>query len=299
MGRSCGDPSQQDTPWGSCMGPQDCDAEFRIYRGDHYCGRSTYVCCALVANKYDVYGGVDISFIGTSFETDSNEAAINAKTGASKEIAHKERKRESNKRKIDRNKRKKKIIKTIQKLVTQINQILNAAYRNGTLQKKTRTKDLKQFIAKLKKKFRKDRNAVIDIHHNDVKKMDENLQGTLNKVKSVNSKFMTNDTFRQLVVNGTLNKPLFMAILRSSPDMLSDIQNEMRKDGIDPTKEGIDNIHVRAVNETPIQSLNKTRRSDSTVDVELDQLELDTGSDTSGHVDYDSEYDAEYGWLYY
>ncbi|XP_022818072.1 uncharacterized protein LOC111350664 [Spodoptera litura] len=295
LGSSCGDPNQQDAPWGSCMRPQDCDAEFRIYRGDQYCGKSTYVCCALVANKYDLYGAIDFSFAGSSFETDSNEILANTKAGVSKEVEIKERKREKYKREVERNKRKKKIIRNIKQVVKEMKSLLNKAFTNRTLEKRTKTKELKQFITNLKKKFKKDRKAVIDVHHHEIRQYDDKLQNKLGKVKYLNENFMTNYTFRELVVNGSLNKPLFMAILRSSPDMMSYIQNKIRTDGIDldhSLKDEISDLKKQATNNTQISAANNTRRSGLT----LDKSELGSGSHISG---YDSEYDVEYGLLYY
>nr|XP_021199166.2 uncharacterized protein LOC110382799 [Helicoverpa armigera] len=213
-GVPCGDPNQHDMPWGSCMLPMECDAEYRVYRGDYFCGRTAYVCCALQVTNYDMYQGNDISFEGSSFSTDSNEK--NAKAG-SKEEARKERERERSERKKERERRKRKIRKSIQRIVAEIRKILNRAYRNGTTQRKRKTRELKKFIEMMKKQYRKDRKSVVNVHEYEMVKIDEKLQAQLDKIGSMNEAFMNNDTFREIVVNGTINKHKLAALLRSNP----------------------------------------------------------------------------------
>uniref|UniRef100_A0A2A4JU39 Uncharacterized protein n=1 Tax=Heliothis virescens TaxID=7102 RepID=A0A2A4JU39_HELVI len=213
-GVPCGDPNQHDMPWGSCMLPAECDAEYRVYRGDYFCGRTMYVCCALQVTNYDMYQGLDISFEGSSFSTDSNEK--NAKAG-SREEARKRREHEKNKRKKERDKRKRKIRKSIRKIVSEIRKILNRSYRNGTAQRKKKTRELKKFIEMMKDQFRKDRKSVVNVHEFEMVKIDEKLQAQLDKIRDVNEDFMTNDTFREIIVNGTINKTKLAALLRSHP----------------------------------------------------------------------------------
>lgn len=203
-------------PWGTCMLAVECDAEYRIYRGDYFCGRTHYICCALLLTNYDMYQGLDISFDDSSFSTDSNEK--NAK-GNSAEDERKKRKAERNKRKRERAKRKRDIKKTIRKIVTEIRKILNRAWRNGTAQRKRKTKELKKFIENLKKQYRKDRKSVVSVHEYEMVKIDTDLQKRLDQIQNVNQAFMSNDTFRDIIVNGTVNEEKLRMLLRSYPEL--------------------------------------------------------------------------------
>ncbi|KAJ8723697.1 hypothetical protein PYW07_007677 [Mythimna separata] len=213
-GVPCGDPNQHDAPWGTCMLPAECDAEYRIYRGDYFCGRTAYICCALLVTNYDMYQGLDVSFEGSSFQTDSFE-----KKRDSKKKGKKSRDSKKRKRKNERERRKKKIAKSIRRIVSEIRSILTKAYRNGTAQRKKKTRELKKFIELMKKQYRKDRKAVVNVHEYELVKIDENLKKKLDKIKGVNEAYMTNDTFRDIVVNGTVNKEKLRTFLRQHPDL--------------------------------------------------------------------------------
>uniref|UniRef100_A0A2A4JV99 Uncharacterized protein n=1 Tax=Heliothis virescens TaxID=7102 RepID=A0A2A4JV99_HELVI len=225
----CGDPNQHDMPWGTCMLAPECDAEYRIYRGDSFCGRTAYICCGLQVTNYDMYQGLDISFEGSSFSTDSNEK--NAQTG-SKEQDKKKKEAERNRRKRERDRRKRKIRESIRKIISEIRKILDRAYRNGTTQRKRKTKELKKFIELLKRQFRKDRKSVVHVHEFEMVKIDEGLQARLDQISDVNHNFMSNDTFRDIIVNGTVNKSKLAQFLRVHPE-LAKIFKQRRMGDID------------------------------------------------------------------
>ncbi|KAJ8714222.1 hypothetical protein PYW08_007842 [Mythimna loreyi] len=213
-GVPCGDPNQHDAPWGTCMLPAECEAEYRIYRGDYFCGRTAYICCALLITNYDMYQGLDVSFEGSSFETDSYE-----KKRGGKKKSKKNRDSKKKKRKDERERRKKKIAKSIRRIVSEIRSILTKAYRNGTAQRKKKTRELKRFIELMKKQYRKDRKSVVNVHEYELVKIDEKLKAKLDHIKGVNEAYMANDTYRDIVVNGTVNKEKLRTFLRQHPEL--------------------------------------------------------------------------------
>lgn len=163
-----------------------------------------------------MYQGLDISFDDSSFSTDSNEKK---NQGESKEADSKKRREERDKRKKDRAKRKREIRKSIRKIIQEIRKILNRAWRDGTAQRKRKTRELKKFIAMLKRQYRKDRKSVVSVHEFELLKIDEALQQKLDQITSVNQEFMKNDTFRDIIVNGTVNKEKLMTLLRTHPEL--------------------------------------------------------------------------------
>ena len=211
----------------------ECDAEYRIYRGDYFCGRTSYICCALLVSNYDMYQGLDMSFEGSSFETDTSELSRD-----NEKKDKKKRNSQKRKRKRERNKRKKKIRKSIRRIVKEIRSILNKAYRNGTSQRKKKTRELKRFIELMKRQYRKDRKSVVDVHEYELIKIDEKLQAKLDKIKGVNENYMSNDTFRDIVVNGTVNKERLMSFLRAHPELAGLFKN--RRTGLSLKPEFLD-----------------------------------------------------------
>lgn len=199
------------------MLPMECEAEFRIYRGDLSCGRTQFVCCALQLTAYDMYEGFDVSFAETSLETDTEEKKW--RDMSSREKRNKKRRREKRKRKRDRLKRKRKIKKNIRNIVREMKKILDRAYRNGTSKRKRKTKQLKRFIKELKKQYRKDRQAVKDIHEMEMVKVDAGLMKKLNQIRALNRNFVRNSTFRDIVVNGTMNKKQARMLMEAYPEL--------------------------------------------------------------------------------
>ncbi|CAH2044632.1 unnamed protein product, partial [Iphiclides podalirius] len=216
-GVPCGDPNQHDMPWGTCMLPMECEAEYRIYRGDLSCGRTQFVCCALQLTNYDMYQGFDLSFDQTSMETDTEEKKW--RDLSSREQRDKKRRKEKRKRKRDRLKRKRKIKKNIRKIIREMKKILNRSYRNGTTKRKRKTKQLKRFIKELKKQYRKDRQAVKDIHEMEMIKVDAGLMKKLNQIRLLNRNFVRNTTFRDIIVNGTMNKKQARMLMDAYPEL--------------------------------------------------------------------------------
>lgn len=214
----------------------ECDSEYRIYRGDYLCGRTSFVCCSLQYTNYDMYQGLEATFEGSSYSTDSSE-----------KIPHhrKKREHERRKRRRERNVRKRKIKRSISKIVREIKKILHRAYSNGTAMRKKRTRELKKFIKNMKKRYKKDRQALIHVHEFDMTKLDEKLQKKLDQIKGVNEKFFANDTFREILINGTTKEKL-KEFLRSHPK-LRKILTQRRQDGglLEPVVEdtSADDLH--------------------------------------------------------
>lgn len=211
----CGDPNQHDMPWGTCMLAVECESEYRIYRGDYFCGRTQYVCCALQMTNYDLYQGIDASFDEKSLSTDSRELK------SSNEDKKKKSKKRKRKRRKEREKRKKRIKKNIKKIVREIKKILDRHYRNGTKQRKRKTKQLKKFVTHMKKQYKKERQAITNIHEEELIKIDIKVMTRLQQIKEVNHNFMKNSTFRDIIVNGTATKQGARMLVEAYPELQS------------------------------------------------------------------------------
>ncbi|XP_047512708.1 uncharacterized protein LOC125054722 [Pieris napi] len=216
-GVPCGDPNQHDFPWGSCMLPMECESEYRIYRGDYFCGRSNFVCCALQMTTYDLYTGFDVSFEDSDLATDTDEKR-NRNRG-SKEKRRRKKRREQKRRRRERLKRKRKIKRDIRKIIREITKILNRSFRNGTTERKRKTKQLKKFIKEMKKKYKKDRRAVKDIHEMEMIKVDAALQKRLNEIRGMNEEYVKNSTFRDIIINGTISKKNVRLLMNAYPEL--------------------------------------------------------------------------------
>ncbi|XP_022817917.1 uncharacterized protein LOC111350529 [Spodoptera litura] len=225
-GTQCGDPHQHDAPWGTCMLAAECEPEYRIYRGDIHCGNTMYICCAILATKYDMYNGLDISFEDSEFGTDTAE--LNRQHDAPDKNNGKKDK-DKNKRKKEREKRKNKILKNIRKIIKEIRKILNNAYRNGTNERKKKTKQLKKFIESMKKQYKKDRQSVVQVHDFELIKIDDELKAKLDQIQSVNENFMSNDTFRNIIINGSLSKRKLKRLLRSHPELAKYMNMKLKR----------------------------------------------------------------------
>ncbi|XP_022818081.1 uncharacterized protein LOC111350671 [Spodoptera litura] len=212
-GVSCGDPDQHDLPWGSCTLPGECEPEYRIYRGDYACGRTSFVCCTLLMTNYDLYQGLDISMEVSGSSTDS----VEEKERNAKVIGHRKRKMERMLVKRKRRQRKRLVRDNAKRIVVAFKKILNSAYRNRSAESRKRTRQLLQLIKKMKKEFMNDRTDLVKLHHYDILKMDEMLQAKLNQLPFVNTAFMINDTYRKIVTNEKIDREKLVQFLRSKP----------------------------------------------------------------------------------
>ncbi|XP_013192078.2 uncharacterized protein LOC106136165 [Amyelois transitella] len=229
-GVPCGDPNQHDMPWGTCMMPMECDAEYRIYRGDYNCGRTQFVCCALQLTAYDMYQGFDLSFEDSGLATDSKEKRGKAK--GSKESFKKHKAREKRRRQAARKRRKRLIRRQIKKIQREIRKIINRQDRNASKARKRKTKQLKKFIEMLKRQYKKDQKAVQDIHEHEIIKIDDALMKKLNEILQMNQDFIKNETFRDIIVNGTLNRQMARMLMEAYPELESYINvNVKRRSG--------------------------------------------------------------------
>ncbi|XP_050682067.1 uncharacterized protein LOC126977341 [Leptidea sinapis] len=216
-GVPCGDPNQHDSPWGSCMLPLECEAEYRIYRGDYFCGRTKFICCALLVSNYDLNAGFDVSFTASSLATSSDEKK-NRDRGT-KESNRRKKRRDQKRRRRQRIKRKRAIKRTIRKIINEITKILNRSFRNGTSARKKKTKQLKKFIKYLKKKHKKDRKSVKELHEMEMINIDAALQKRLDEIRAMNKEYISNSTFRDIIVNGTINRKDLRMLMRSHPEL--------------------------------------------------------------------------------
>lgn len=228
----CGDPNQHDMPWGTCMLAMECEPEYRIYRGDFQCGRTKYVCCALQLTNYDMYQGFDLSFEDSGLTSDSEEIRNRNKNSAERRRKRKERDRK--RRRKARQKRKKKIKKNIRKIIRQIRKILNKQYRNGTTQKKRKTKQLKKFIKKLKRQYKNDRKSVKNVHEIELVKIDSKLLIKLQEMKKMNQNFVSNATFRDIIMNGTISRQGARMLVEAYPELMPYFIDKTRRGGGGP-----------------------------------------------------------------
>ncbi|XP_053613953.1 uncharacterized protein LOC128677265 [Plodia interpunctella] len=240
-GVPCGDPGQHDMPWGTCMLPMECDSEYRIYRGDFNCGRTQFVCCALQLTVYDMYQGFDLSFEDSALRTDSDEKKAGGKKGSA-EDNKKTKKRDKRKRQAARKKRKREIKRLIRKIQKEIRRIINKQDRNASQQRKRKTKQLKKFIEMLKAQYRHDRKAVQDIHEHEMVKIDDALKVRLHEISMMNQNFVNNATFRDIVVNGTLNRQSARMLVEAYPELQPYVHvNVRRRSGVSrPVRDYLD-----------------------------------------------------------
>lgn len=295
-------------PLGSCTLPGECDPEFRIYRGDHTCGRTSFVCCALIMTNYDFYQALDISLAGSSASTDSTEK----KERNAAVVAHKKRKLERYKLKKQRRRRKRLIKKNIKSIITAFKKILNFAYRNKTSESKKRSEKLLKLIKHMKKEFTKDRTALIKIHQYDMLKMDDQLEAKLNQLRPLHTDFMTNDTFRKIVMNEKIDKEKLKQFLRLQPmkafmnfligkanenTKLAPIKraNKRKSKKRDLRKRRFQKRNSRKRISKKRNNTHDKRRSGIDLNLALDEGEQDLVNVKPPNVDYD----IEYGVLYY
>lgn len=246
----------------------ECEPEYRIYRGDMYCGRTSFVCCALELTTYDMYQGFDISFEDKSFATDSAELV--------KE--HDKSRTDRKERRDARKRRKRKIKQTIKNIIREINKILNNIYRNATIRRKRKTKQLKRFVKFLKTEYKKNRHVVQELHQERIVKIDTELMKKLYDIKEMNQNFMKNQTFADIVVNGTMTKEGARMLIQAYPELQEFIE---RPSDSSPSPPPI--INMADV---------RNRRFGGAV------LNPEEKTDLKPKGDY-LEYDVEYGFLYY
>lgn len=282
----CGDPGQHDLPWGTCMLAPECDAEYRIYRGDSFCGRTSLVCCALQLSNYDFYHGIDISFGASSYSTTSSDEDMIIL--GPKERKERQERKAREKRKQERAKRKDRLEKSIKKIVKEVKDILSRAFKNGTMERKKQVDRIREYIKKMKKQYREDRKNLINMHHAEMKVNDEKLQIKLNQIRGLNLAFMTNATFRDIIVNGTVNKEKLIKLLREHPELTQYFQNRRSGGGgpyLGPVQEAThEDQHEHAYEHEYEQEHEREHVRKRKV------MDANTKS---------QEYDVEYGVLYY
>lgn len=194
--------NQQDYAIGSCTLPYECPPELRIFRGDYQCGRNSFICCSGIYQEHDVYEAFDPTTVETSaFSTSSEEIRL-AHRG-SRETRGRKRLRKRNRTLKARYRRKRFIKKTIRKLAKEVRKELNRAFRNSTENRRHVIRNLKILIRKMKEKFRDERHVAKFQQDLDLANINLNLAEKLKKIRGLNYNFLTNDTFRSIIVNGS------------------------------------------------------------------------------------------------
>jgi hypothetical protein len=204
-------------PWGTCMLPMECEAEYRIYRGDYFCGRTQFICCGVLVTSYDMYQGFDVSFEDSNLLTDSEEKKY--REIGSKERMRRQRLKNRKKRRRERMKRKRKIKRAIRKIETEIRKVLSKTFWNRTHQSKKKTKELKKFIKNLKVEYKMGLQSLKEIHMNEMVKIDNALQTKLEQIRGMNREFHANNTYREIIVNGTVNPKVVRMLVDAYPDL--------------------------------------------------------------------------------
>ncbi|XP_063367681.1 uncharacterized protein LOC134656093 [Cydia amplana] len=227
-GVPCGDPSQHDMPWGSCVLPAECSAEYRIYKGDYFCGRTQWVCCSLNFHTYDLYQGLSVSFGESTMEANSADEREKAKKKNSKERRKRSERRRKRRKRL-REERKRKIKRAINRIIKEVRRILDKAYKNGSKIRKRKTNTMKKFIKFLKKQYRLDRESAKDIHEMQMLEVDQELMDRLNQIKDLNADFMTNETFRQILVNKTVSLRAAKMLVGAYPELQGFLPKEFVK----------------------------------------------------------------------
>ncbi|XP_047993952.1 uncharacterized protein LOC125232362 [Leguminivora glycinivorella] len=225
-GVPCGDPAQHDMPWGSCVLAVECSAEFRIYKGDYFCGRTQWVCCAINFHTYDLYQGLSVSLEESSFEINSADERDRAKKKSSKERRKRSDRRRKRRRRL-REERKRKIKRAIARIVKEVRRILDKAYKNASKLRKKKTNTMKKFIKFLKKQYKMDRESAKDIHEHQMMEVDQEFMDKLNQIKDLNADFMSNDTFRHIIVNKTLTLRGAKMLLEAYPELQEFMPKEL------------------------------------------------------------------------
>ncbi|KAJ8714223.1 hypothetical protein PYW08_007843 [Mythimna loreyi] len=312
-GIPCGDPNQHDMPWGTCMRPIDCEEEYRILRGDAACGRSQYVCCAFVDTTYDMYQAPDMSFEhDNSLTTDSDIEKGYKDSHEEEKRLRLHRKHERSKRKRTKVLLKKKIRHSITKIIAEITKLLQKAYRNATSIRMRKTKDLMDFIREMKKQYRHDRESLVTAHEFDILKYDLALESSLKRIKGVNEAFLTNDTFREIIVNGTINTKALEKLKKTHP-VLSLFFNTRRMGGdFEPEQTGkeepeLEKEKLDIENEEPRSEKEESESEEDESDIEIEEPRLEKEESESEEAETELEidkpkvidYDVEYGVLYY
>lgn len=180
-----------------------------------------------------MYQGFDVSFADSGLSTDSAERN---KSKRSKEKGVGRKKKGRTKRKRERQKRKRKMKKDIRKVVREIKNLLKKSYKNVTTQRKRKTKQLKELIKDLKRNYTKEKQSVKNKQKTELLKIDTALQKKLDQLIAANRDFIRNSTFRDIVMNGTINKEGARMLLQAYPE-LSSYVNTRRNEGIDKPKD--------------------------------------------------------------
>lgn len=214
------------------MLPIECEAEYRIYRGDSFCGRTQFVCCALQETNYDMYQGFDLSFENSDIKTDSDE--VRNRNLGSRERGQRKRARQKRRRRRQRLKRKRVIKRHIKKIIKLIRKILSKSHRNSTSAKKKKTKQLKEFVNYLKKQYKRQRKAIKNIHELELTNIDKQLQQKIDQIRIMNEGFIRNSTYRDIIVNGTVNPKAVRMLLNAYPELAAKLDPTRRSNNPKP-----------------------------------------------------------------
>lgn len=225
----CGDPDQYAVLWGQCMLSAHCAADLRIWRGDHFCGRTELVCCAMQINAYDTIQGLPPSFEDSDMGFESSEYKATSLETRQRHMAQK-----VDKYKKHRLIRKDRLKVAISNIASKVKAMLKNAYHRVTDKKAKQTILLKKYIAWLKRMHKKDRLSTRDLHELEMIKLDKGLLKKINQLMGINRFADKNDTFREITYNATITHKMAKLLLRFFPEIKTNFNNMTRRNGLPP-----------------------------------------------------------------
>lgn len=262
-GIDCGDPNQHDVPWGKCVLSVQCDAESRVYRGDSFCGRTSFVCCAvmLTDTEWDNAPLDNLSFEDSGLTTDSQEK----KETAAKKSQIKQHRIDTADIKM-RHKKKERIRnvkRMILKITSVMHRLLTKMFANNTRKRLKAIKKYRNIVKQLKEEYLNDKRQTLILHESFVQKVDENMYKSLQQVMDTNVKFVQNSTFAKIVSERKTNTDEEKMLLEAYPELEQAIRANHKAAAPEP------------------------------------QLEPETAPSRRSMPNNHFAYDVEYGFLYY
>lgn len=257
-----------------------------------------------------MYQANDMSFEHDNSQTSDSEIEKRYRDTRDEKLQKRmEWKHEKHKRKRTKALIKKKIRHSITHIISEITKYMQKAYRNTTAVRIKKTKELMDLVKKMKKQFRKDKDSIVEAHVFDIINYDLALEESLKNIQGMNEAFMSNKTYRDIIINGTVNKEELRKLQRSHP-VLSLFHKSRRMGGdLEPDQTGKEELELeRESTETGIyepelwKEISETDKQGPKLETkllyqppEIEEDESKSKKRTSKLLDYD----IEYGMLYY
>ncbi|XP_075983025.1 uncharacterized protein LOC142981194 [Anticarsia gemmatalis] len=215
-GIPCGDPNVHDQPWGTCLLPMQCEAEYRIYGGDRSCKYTQFICCLVQETQHDM--SEDFDTVDETSGSSDTEEKRRERLG-SKEMRRRKRARRKYRRIKERQISKTKIKKLIRNIGRQIDKILVSTYRGYQKVKPMREIMVHKYIKDLKRQFKMDRKIILNLHQRDVNKMIHQVRNKFGNIKKIDFNEVMNGTFKELLNRASLTKDGLRMLNDSYPEL--------------------------------------------------------------------------------